>query len=125
MKLEAAFIAVVLLALAESAVPRILYEYREFSNTRNITLEESVNGDTEFHLEFPVATQMLKNSSLRITRYIQYHCSANSSSLLIGWVLGWYHHREIWMVGTFSKRGLEMFRIPRRSVCLPGRLDAD
>ena len=68
MKLEAAIIPLVFLALAESAEPGIRYEYREFSNARNITLEESVNGDTEFHLEFPVATPMLKSHSLRITR---------------------------------------------------------
>lgn len=68
MKIELALIPLIFLALAESAKPRIRYEYHELSKEESISLEYSVTGDTEFHLEFPVATRALRTTSLKITR---------------------------------------------------------
>ena len=69
MKIEFALIALVFLAPAESAEPQIRYSYQELAKDQRISLEESVTGDTEFHLEFPVATQDLETTSLQVTRY--------------------------------------------------------
>ena len=69
MKIELALIALVFLASAESAEPQISYSYKELTKDEKISLEDSVTGDTEFHLEFPVATRDLETTSLRIKRY--------------------------------------------------------
>ena len=70
MKIELALVPLAaFLASAESAKPRIRYAYRELSKDESISLEDSATGDSEFHLEFPVATRALKTSSLRVKRY--------------------------------------------------------
>ena len=72
MKIEFSFILLFLSSLAESATPRIRYKYRELSKDGKMSLEDTATGDSEFHLEFPVATRDFKTTSLRIKRYHMY-----------------------------------------------------